>query len=625
MPNGMAPAPPNATSAGDPLRRDTFVDPSTLDGSQRVIDRENTPVRTRPLTRSSSHTRPTTENRQPLHNKNRFALLATDDQGADGPLADAEALIAEAQTQLNTRASVLRAYSQAIAKCAEQFSSGYGKRFAQHLRTTLLQHWSAASSSETSPTPDHAATIGGPKNPPTTAQPEKTVSFAGVARAAHETQPGNHKIATKIPPRHKRQSARNNKRILIRLRKDSTFFDKGLQIQLAIRDKLHLKLADFPDIKETNTGFALTPRTLEIQQKILQNQQLWGPLVGLEIAEKDIEWHTYLIKNFPRTITSWDGTELDYEPTIEEAIKEQTGLRPVHWRRTQTDSPATTLVIHFDQPLKSRFRLLGLGDLSFQPTRPPRLTLCDTCWLYHTPTRCRKPQACGHCGSLSHDLENCKNDTRCVGCSGPHETGSSECFALPRRTAHGSRALSKTERSHAMRQGKAAYERWELSQQKAAPAETAQVVTADTCDTEMTEQRSPTPNPLPGENNPEEGDLSDASMDIDDEEEDNADGDVAEDEESEERNSPPSTTLPPPTQPSTEQTAARQAQALRKTSTAVAKQFAVKAAIRRRVQVNPAEPVSDPIMATHSPPSSPPQPSPPKKARQTRTRSHAQK
>ncbi|KAH8715452.1 hypothetical protein HC256_004271 [Beauveria bassiana] len=215
---------------------------------------------------------------------------------------------------------ILRAYSQAIAKCAEQFSSGYEKRFAQHLRSTILQHWSAASySSDVSPAPDHAATLGSVERTSRTAPLEKTATFAGVTRAANETHPGNRKITPKDAPRRKAQAPRNNKRVLIRL---------------------------------------------PIQQKILQNQQLWGPLVGLEVAEKDIEWRTYLIKNFPRTITSWDGTELDYKQTIEEAIKEQTGLHPVRWRSTETDNLTTTLIIHFDQPLKSRFRLLGLGDLS---------------------------------------------------------------------------------------------------------------------------------------------------------------------------------------------------------------------------------------------------------------------
>ncbi|TQW01617.1 Endonuclease/exonuclease/phosphatase [Cordyceps javanica] len=480
----MAPAPPNAASAGDAPRRDTPVSPNPLEGPQRVITRDSIPVRTRPFTGSSSpirqqSVRPAIEKRQQQSNTNRFAPLATQNQDADDPLADAEVLIAEAQNQLDTRASILRAYSQAIAKCAEQFSSGYGKRFAQHLRSTILQHWSAASYHETTPAPDHTAVLDSAENTSRTATLEKQATFAGVTRAADEAQPGNRKITIKDAPRRKTQAPKNNKRVLIRLRKDSNFFDKALQIQLAIRDKLHLQLADLLDMKEINTGFASTPRTVEIQQKITQNQQQRGPLVGLEIAEKDIEWHTYLIKNFPRTITSWDGTELDYKQTVEEAIKEQTGLHPVRWRSTETDNLTTTLIIHFDQPLKSRFRLLGLGDLSFQLTKPLRLTLCNTCWLFHTPTQCQKPKVCGNCGSRIHDRESCKASTRCVGCHGPHDTGSPECFALPKRTAHGTRALSKTEHNHAIRQGKAAYERWELSQRQPRPTETTQAPAED--------------------------------------------------------------------------------------------------------------------------------------------------
>ncbi|KAM3450888.1 hypothetical protein NHJ6243_009716 [Beauveria neobassiana] len=138
---------------------------------------------------------------------------------------------------------------------------------------------------------------GSVEKTPRTAPLEKTATFAGVTRAANETQPGNRKITPKDALRRKAQALRNNKRVLIRL-------------------------PDLLDMKETNTGFALTPSTIAIQQKILQNQQPQGPLVRLEVAEKDIKWHTYLIKNFPRTITSWDGTELDYKQTIEEAIKE---------------------------------------------------------------------------------------------------------------------------------------------------------------------------------------------------------------------------------------------------------------------------------------------------------------
>ncbi|PQK18128.1 hypothetical protein BB8028_0012g00250 [Beauveria bassiana] len=637
----MAPAPPNVVSAGDAPRRAASVNPNSLDSSQRAITRDSIPVRTRPFTGSSSPVqqqsiRPSAEKRKQLLNSNRFAPLATENQGADDPFADAEVLIAEAQDQLDTRASILRAYSQAIAKCAEQFSSGYGKSFAQHLRTTLLQHWSGASCGEAPPAPGHTATLGGTENASHAPPPEKASTFAGIARAAHETQPVNRTIAPKAAPGRPR-APRNDKRVLIRLQKDSTFFDKGLQIQLAIRDRLHLQLADVLNIKPTNTGFALLPRTAEIQQKILQNQQQWGPLVGLEIAEKDTEWHTYLIKNFPRTITSWDGTELDYKSTVEEAIKEQTGLHPIQWRSTDAGGPTTTLVIHFDQPLKSRFRLLGLGDLSFQPTRPRRLTLCNTCWLYHPPTQCQKPKVCGNCGSRSHDLENCETHPICVGCSGPHGAGSSECFALPKRTAHGSRALSKTEQSYAIQQGKAAYVRWELSKQgaKSVEATQASMTVQETPDTEMTGAENHAPTVIESQHSTVEEantgdsgepDLSEGSMDTDGEAEEEDEEDGGEDEEDEEiEETIPLPPLPPLTQPATEQNTTSQPQTARITSIITAKQSTIKAAVLRRMQVNPVEPSSDTIMVAHSPPSSPAQQSPPKKTRLTRPRTNVRK
>ncbi|KAF1732495.1 hypothetical protein CRV24_006383 [Beauveria bassiana] len=87
----MAPAPPNAASAGDAPRRD----------ASRLITRDSIPVRTRPFTESSSpilqqSVRSATEKRQQRPNTNRFAPLATQNQDADEALADAEALIAEA-------------------------------------------------------------------------------------------------------------------------------------------------------------------------------------------------------------------------------------------------------------------------------------------------------------------------------------------------------------------------------------------------------------------------------------------------------------------------------------------------------------------------------------------------
>lgn len=138
----MAPAPLNAAIAGGAPPRDAPEGPNLLDSPQKEITRDSIPVRTRPFIGSSSpirhqSSRPGDGNGRQPPSDNRFAPLAADGEGADAA-PNAEALIAEAQDQLNTRASILRAYTQAITKCAKQFSSGYGKHFAQQLRTSLL-------------------------------------------------------------------------------------------------------------------------------------------------------------------------------------------------------------------------------------------------------------------------------------------------------------------------------------------------------------------------------------------------------------------------------------------------------------------------------------------------------
>ncbi|OAA59248.1 hypothetical protein LEL_10856 [Akanthomyces lecanii RCEF 1005] len=230
----------------------------------------------------------------------------------------------------------------------------------------------------------------------------------------------------------------------------------------------------------------------------------------------------------------------------------------------------------FDQPLKSRFRLLGTGSLSLQSDRPPRLTLCDTCWLFHTHTACQKPKVCGNCGSRRHDLEGCRAVTKCVGCHGPHDTGFPQCFALPKHDANGCQALSRTERNYAIQQGKAAYERWERSQQRS--VEKTQVPTTDQVapDAEMTEAGKSTSTITEPQNhasipeddnvgNSEESDLSEGSIEIDGEAEED-------DEEGREENEKQNITSQP--------------QAVKATSVTTAKQSAVKAAVLRRVQAN---------------------------------------
>lgn len=109
-----------------------------------------------------------------------------------------------------------------------------------------------------------------------------------------------------------------------------------------------------------------------------------------------------------------------------------------------------------------------------QHHRTTLLALCEMCWLFHPPTQCQKPKVCSNYSSHSHGQENYDAHLRCVGYSGPHKPGSPDCFALLKHTAHSSRALSNTEHHYATKQGKAAHERWDLSQQRARSTDATQ-------------------------------------------------------------------------------------------------------------------------------------------------------
>ncbi|KAM3451812.1 hypothetical protein MY8738_008518 [Beauveria namnaoensis] len=190
----MAPAPPNAPSAGDAPQRDTSVSPNPLEGPQRLITRDSIPVRTRPFTESSSPIR--------QQSRPRTKMPTTLSQT---PQSSSRKLRTNLTQPPPSYARTNRQLQNALSN-----SSRCGKRFTQHLRSTILRHWSAASYREASPAPDHAAILDSVGKTPRTAPLEKTVTFAGVTRAAKDA------------PRCKAQPPRNNKR-LIRLRKDSEF------------------------------------------------------------------------------------------------------------------------------------------------------------------------------------------------------------------------------------------------------------------------------------------------------------------------------------------------------------------------------------------------------------------
>ncbi|KAJ6789336.1 hypothetical protein PWT90_09546 [Aphanocladium album] len=131
-PNGVATAPPYAAEAGDAPLGDTPDGSNSLNSPQGVLTRGSIPIRTRPFVNENSSpirqqvTRPISGRGTQAPNNNRFATRATEDE-EDYTATDAAALIAEVQDELNTHASILRAYPRALRSISEKLSSSTGK------------------------------------------------------------------------------------------------------------------------------------------------------------------------------------------------------------------------------------------------------------------------------------------------------------------------------------------------------------------------------------------------------------------------------------------------------------------------------------------------------------------
>jgi hypothetical protein len=454
--------------------------------AQEELMRGAAPVTTRPFLPSSSPTRRSTNTARRRHlrkdanpNANYYEILADDnDELLDTSNAlDLEAetrkIIAKEKARMTTRADVLRTFAESIAACARKFDNGYAHAVANDFTRSLLRHWNQfLHSGETA---GFSNAVPQPKLQPAqkplakllidsqTPRP-KTVSFADVTKAAVQQAPGDVRIA----PSRRQPIATNNyidRRILLRLKKGSSFFEKNnFQIRLALKEKLALDTKDIQEIKPTNTGWALVARNAEIQKKIIESQGAWGPSVDLDTAEKHVAWHTYLIKDFPSELRSYDDSILDFEKTINEEIIAQTGQTPVRWRRSSkpsADATKTTLIISFDRPVRGNFRLLGLGAYSFRLTRPKRLVQCQNCWQFHPPVRCTATKTCRICGVTDshHDTEGCQATPKCTNCYGPHHADYEQCYARPRKEGGTFQKLSKSQRSHARNLGADDYRR----------------------------------------------------------------------------------------------------------------------------------------------------------------------
>ncbi|KAM3463150.1 hypothetical protein MY5147_009717 [Beauveria neobassiana] len=437
--------------------------------AQKELMRGAAPVTTRPFLPSSSPVRRSTsaarnghrQRRRPGRdtnpNANYYGILADEEDEIIDTLdaldleSETRRIIAREKERMTTRADVLCTFAESIAACARKFDHGYAHAVANDFTRSLLHHWNQQKPAARPPTDNQL-----PR--------QKSVSFADVTKAAARQAPGDVHIA---PTRRQPMAASNytDRRILLRLKEGSSFFEKQpYQIRSAIFEKLTLNAQDVQDITKINTGWSVVARNQEIQKKILESQEQWGPNVDLIIAEKQVTWFTYLIKDFPNELRSYDETVLDFNATISDEIVAQTGQTPVQWRRSSKpsiDSTKTTLIISFDKPVRGNFRLLGLGAYSFLMTKPQRLVQCQNCWQFHSPVQCTATKTCRTCGAINneHVTENCQTAPRCANCHGPHYADHEQCYARPKKVGNTYHKLSKSQKIHARKLGADDYRR----------------------------------------------------------------------------------------------------------------------------------------------------------------------
>ncbi|KAK2590199.1 hypothetical protein QQS21_012128 [Conoideocrella luteorostrata] len=145
----MAPAPQAAISMADGPRLSRL--PGTPNRRpQEAIINNSLPVRNGPFIPSSSpvqrhvtylHTRQQAAQPITRASDNPFGpLVEVPEEPADPPNT-AEEAIANGQEELDIRAKIVSAYTAAISQCTQQFTSSYGKKFANHPQKTLFQHW----------------------------------------------------------------------------------------------------------------------------------------------------------------------------------------------------------------------------------------------------------------------------------------------------------------------------------------------------------------------------------------------------------------------------------------------------------------------------------------------------
>jgi len=358
----------------------------------------------------------------------------------------------------------------ALASTIDAFLSQYTSPEEALIAKALCKQVTEALTSTLSPSQGTT-----PRTTPNASDSESShQSWADVARAPKNSAPLARGGAKTYPVTTAQKNVPHNnrptdQRILITTPAEARLArHSGYAIRKAICQAVpNITLANVPKATATKTGWAITPASLEIQSRLMEdeNRQLMIQAVAGNSARLPTVWTNYAVQGLASALTALDGTHINVTTElIKEEVLAQTQKEPVSCRPSRHGPGAnmlTTWIISFTEKVPS-FQLFD-SNWSKEIKKAPIIERHNPgCQGFCNPTRCTRDPRCGTCSipiakHIGPHGDLCEGRPRCANCHGPHWASYSNCAAAPWRSAGRVVRPTKKELNAARRAGHLAY------------------------------------------------------------------------------------------------------------------------------------------------------------------------
>lgn len=295
----------------------------------------------------------------------------------------------------------------------------------------------------TTQTPTWAATAT--SFPTTSRASTKSVTFSDESTSSKSAKTNKTNKSTGTDGSDKSKGPPPDIRVLVRVyeeRLDWARRQPTFALRKAAAEKLKIPLADIPEIHHIPSGFAIRPRTREIQLLILSDkaQSELGGLFGAKAFDTHQKWYNYVVPRCPREVPQLSLSEATLQPipAVEVAAEEaeaQTGRQPKRVAcstKGPTEAGFVTLIVSFTEKVRP-FKLFGSSAMARLIDKAPAVHRHDPgCQGWHSGRNCARDPRCTTCGEMTHEGP-CQRPPKCVNCHAPQPADHEGCPAKPVR------------------------------------------------------------------------------------------------------------------------------------------------------------------------------------------------